>query len=109
MENAVVVQPWRSLFLHSIVSPVDGLCNAIISCILSSPCRIVRFHDIQMDHIHWKWWIVRARVIKKGHLQENYYGDLQIRLILIDELVSQNDFSIFFFKILDLICSLFPL
>ncbi|BAF26410.2 Os10g0388600 [Oryza sativa Japonica Group] len=58
MENAVVVQPWR----------------------------IVRFHDIQMDHIHWKWWIVRARVIKKGHLQENYYGDLQIRLILIDEL-----------------------
>ncbi|EEE50886.1 hypothetical protein OsJ_31364 [Oryza sativa Japonica Group] len=39
-----------------------------------------------MDHIHWKWWIVRARVIKKGHLQENYYGDLQIRLILIDEL-----------------------
>uniref|UniRef100_A0A0E0QYJ3 Replication protein A 70 kDa DNA-binding subunit B/D first OB fold domain-containing protein n=1 Tax=Oryza rufipogon TaxID=4529 RepID=A0A0E0QYJ3_ORYRU len=78
MENAVVVQPWRSLFLHSIVSSVDGLCNAIIS--------IVRFHDIQMDHIHWKWWIVRARVIKKGHLQENYYGDLQIRLILIDEL-----------------------
>ncbi|XP_066164156.1 uncharacterized protein [Oryza sativa Japonica Group] len=58
MENGVAVQPWR----------------------------IVRFHEIQMDHIHWKWWIVRVRVIKKGHLQENYYGDLQIRLILIDEL-----------------------
>ncbi|EAZ23041.1 uncharacterized protein [Oryza sativa Japonica Group] len=86
MENGVAVQPWRSLFLHSIVSSIDGLCNAIILCILSSPCRIVRFHEIQMDHIHWKWWIVRVRVIKKGHLQENYYGDLQIRLILIDEL-----------------------
>uniref|UniRef100_A0A0E0JLY9 DUF223 domain-containing protein n=1 Tax=Oryza punctata TaxID=4537 RepID=A0A0E0JLY9_ORYPU len=86
MENGIAMQPWRSLFLYYIVPSVDGLCNAIMLTILSSSCRIVRFHEVQMHHIHWKWWIVRARVIWKGHLHENYYGDLQVQLILIDEL-----------------------
>ncbi|KAF0911742.1 hypothetical protein E2562_011738 [Oryza meyeriana var. granulata] len=50
------------------------------------PWRIVRFHEVGMDHIYRRCWIVRVRVLKKGHLSENVFGNLQIRLILAGEL-----------------------
>uniref|UniRef100_A0A0E0MPZ0 Uncharacterized protein n=1 Tax=Oryza punctata TaxID=4537 RepID=A0A0E0MPZ0_ORYPU len=38
---------------------------------------------------------VRARVIWKGYLHENYYGDLQVRLILIDELGTKMEVIVY--------------
>uniref|UniRef100_A0A0E0HZS2 Uncharacterized protein n=1 Tax=Oryza nivara TaxID=4536 RepID=A0A0E0HZS2_ORYNI len=47
----------------------------------------------------WYKWITYTEngrlVVWKGHLHENFYGDLQIRLILIDELGTKMETIVF--------------
>uniref|UniRef100_A0A0D3GQC1 Uncharacterized protein n=1 Tax=Oryza barthii TaxID=65489 RepID=A0A0D3GQC1_9ORYZ len=84
-------------------------------CHLHRAYKLSLLQIIMRDHAHsvmksglpgdelfgsmWYKWITYTRngrlVVWKGHLHENFYGDLQIRLILIDELGTKMETIVF--------------
>lgn len=63
-------------------------------CIKSRNYRWVEFHEVELEHIFWRW-DVSAMVFWKGNIRE-YRGQEYLRVILVDEQVLQSSAYFFF-------------
>uniref|UniRef100_A0A0E0Q7H4 Uncharacterized protein n=1 Tax=Oryza rufipogon TaxID=4529 RepID=A0A0E0Q7H4_ORYRU len=87
---------------HSVMKsglPGDG--SLLLETNLGKSLVLVRCLNLNAELFGSMWykWITYTGngrlVVWKGHLHENFYGDLQIRLILIDELGTKMETIVF--------------